>query len=373
MRIPSLAKYAFLFSLVVGLASAAPVTATGLLNCASIFSGTYAGNTLANFTDFSGILNISILIVLMEFAILSVTYAFGAAFQLESLLNFSKTELLEGIFNLIIIVAVGVSIAGAFPAMQFFLNIASLAPNSPPPIGAHSAADIFVNLCGGIDSHIVYNGFTNWLGLVANLYVANTLSSLNIILFPNSWGYAYQPLAGLALLIQLLWDDQAAYFGTMFFGMFLIVLLFVIYFLFPIFLYVGLALRAFPWTRPAGGSLIALFFAFYIIFPSLMYPFVAASVPGGGVCSSAGDPLCQSGDFAKTSLVGLIGALGNNFNMGQAYYVDVVDFIGGFFGVGLNMLGLFIALVIAYELVEKIGSLLGAPSMSAQRALSRIL
>ena len=81
-------------------------------------------------------------------------------------------------------------------------------------------------LCQQISTNIIDNGFANWLGILLNLFIANTLQSLNVLVIPNSYGYAYEPAAGLAFLIQLLWDDQAAFFGTMFFGMFMIVLLF---------------------------------------------------------------------------------------------------------------------------------------------------
>jgi hypothetical protein len=372
MRIDiSILRYAFLISLLIGFASA---SFPSLINCYQIFKpppNPYAG-ALANLTDYSGMANIVLLIVILDFSILSVAYAFGTAFQITNLTTFAQTELLEGVFNVIIFAAIGFGILSVYPAIAFFINVAQLGSSGPVAVPS-SSLGIYTQLCSYISSNIINSGFTNWLGLIVNLYIANTMQSANLLAIPNSFGYAYQPFAGIALLIQLLWDDQAAFFGTMFFGMFLVSLLFIIYYLFPIFLYAGIALRSFPWTRAAGGSLVALFIAFYIVFPALMFPFLASTHPGPGICSAgAANPLCNPGSFAGNSISGLMSGL-SNFNFGVTYYLDIVDFVSGFFYVGLNMFGLVIALLISYEIVEKIGSILGAPSMNAQRALSRIL
>ncbi len=375
----SILRLAFLASMLVGLASAA---SPSLITCTGpngIFSAQYAG-VLAGITSYTGLANIAILIVLVDFSIMSVAYAFGTAFQITNLINFAKTELLEGVFNVAILAAVGIAILSVYPAMAFFINIAQLSSTAPPPLPGNSLG-IYSALCNDISVNIINPGFTNWIGLTITLFTANTLQSINILAIPNSYGYAYQPFAGLALLIQLLWDDQTAFFGTMFFGMFLVVLIFVIYYLFPLFLYTGIALRSFPWTRAAGGSFVALFIAFYIIFPALMLPFVSTTStlgicapPTGG--STYVNPLCNTGSFtvgSVRSILSFVNPFGHPFNFGEVYYADVTEFVSGFFQIGLNMFGLVIALLISYEIVEKIGSILGAPSMSAQRALSRIL
>lgn len=367
----------FLLSVLAGVANAGSI-----INCNQIFSSTYAG-PIATFlygaggNNFSGIADICILLVMLDFSIVSVIYAIGTGFNLNNLVNFSKTELVEGVFNLIILVAVGGTALAVYGAVVFFANVGqaglttygTVAYVAPPA----TAQGMFVNLCTGIDSNIMWLGFTNWAWLVVNLFSANIYSSINVLVIPNSWGYAYQPFGGYSLLVQLLWDDQAAYFGAMFFGMFLVALLFVIYYLFPIFLFTGLALRSFPWTRAAGGSFIALFVAFYIIFPALMYPFVTGT--SGEILCSTGHItlLCEGamGSFHSTALSSLVSGFNENF--GDQYYLDVTGFAGGWFGIGLAMFGLVIALLISYEIVEKLGSILGAPSISAQRALSRIL
>ncbi len=383
MRIPTMPLISVsLLLMLVGITSAAPSFV--LINCQSLFANgisSYSG-PIGAVTSFLGIVNICIILMLVDFSILSVAYAIGSGFQIDTLTNFAKQEILEGVLNVAILVAIGLTAISVYPAMNFMVNIAQLGqPNAGALTGLTgqpiaSSVDVYYALCSNIDTNIITSGFTNWLQLIVTLYIANFLQSINILVIPNSYGYAYQPFAGVALLVQLLWDDQTAFFGTMFFGMFMIVLLFVIYYLFPIFLYVGLALRSLPWTRAAGGSLIAMFIAFYIVFPALILPFVVLSTSNTStVCggTNAGSPLCHQQNFLSASISGIIDAMGNSFDLGQFYYTDVVGFVEGFWYIGINLFGLVVALLISYELVEKIGGLLGSSSISAQRALSRVL
>lgn len=417
MRIAiSILRYALLISLLVGVVSAA-----NLINCDALFSPQYAGN-LATLTDYTGMANITLMIVLLDFSIMSVLYAISMLvptsgqlypFQTSNLQSFVKTELLEGVFNVIILVAVGFGALSVSGAIIFFVNVAQL--GSSAPIMVPPGTGIYPLLCSYINTNIMNTGFTNWFSLIVNLYVANTMETFTVIFMPNSYGFAYQPFVGMTALVQLLWDDQSAFLGVMFFGAFLTILLFIIDFLFPIFLYVGLALRSFPWTRAAGGSMIAMFFAFYIVFPALMVPFLVLTHPGPGICGGGGNgsglnpfdfndgwngpgiydnipgtafigtraqynaypaanenPLCSDSDFFGASKAAIVQYLAN-FNYGEVFVSDVVGFVNGFFFIGLNIFGLVIAILISYEIVEKLGSILGAPSMSAQRALSRIL
>ena len=369
-NLPILTLLVALFALIAIVHAAGSVA---LLNCNQIFSSKYAG-PLAGLTDYSGMVSICIAIIMLDFSILSVVYALGTAFNINNMTTFARTELLEAVFNVIILTAVGVSTLSVLPAMQFFIEIVKYFIPSVPAIAASGPVSVFSGLCSYINLNIVTAGFENWLSLVGKLLISNILQSVNFIVMPNSWGYAYMPFGGIPPYIQVLWDDQAAFFGTMFFGMFLIAMHFIINYLFPIFLYVGLALRSFPWTRAAGGSLIALFIAFYIIFPALMFPFLAVSTPGPGICHSGStDPLCTTG----------INLLGGNLltffsdivttNLGEMYYLEMTEFVSQFFYIGLNILGLVIALLVAYEMVEKIGGLLGTTSLNAQRAFGRVL
>lgn len=344
-----------------------------LIDCTQVFSSTYAG-PLAGLTNYSGIVSICMAIIMLDFSILSVVYALGTAFNINNMVSFARTELLEAVFNVIILAAIGFATLSVFPAMQFFISIVEYFVPAVPSLSVSGPTGVFSGLCGYISTNIATSGFDNWLSLVVKLFSANIAQSINLIVMPNSWGYAYMPFGGIPPFIQVLWDDQAAFFATMFFGMFLIVMLFVISYLFPIFLYVGLALRSFPWTRAAGGSLIALFIAFYIIFPALMFPFLATVNPGPGICSTGStDPLCNTGfSISGGNMLSFITNLLTT-NLGSLYYSEMTEFVSQFFYIGLNILGLVIALLVAYEMVEKIGGLLGTTSLNAQRAFGRVL
>ena len=346
---------------------------------------------LSGITGYSSIISVALLIILVVLMVSGIAYAFGFAFHIDSLLNFAKTEFLESAANLVIIAAVGVLIAFAAAPLYFFSNLASLQSgiNSLPSSGSSQA--LYTNLCGDIQNNIILTGLSNWFGVFLNLYITNFFAvnappngGLTLHLMPNGFGIAFSPFQGMSVVTQMLWDEQLTYFGTVFMGMFIIVLLFLVYFLFPIFFYVGIALRSFPWTRPAGGSLIALFIAFYVIFPALMYPFLvgnnvngAVNPNGGrGFCSNSQfshqfGNMCNSGSLLTTSFTKYASLI--NFDFGDLYYAQVYGFINGIEQVGISLVGLIIALIISYELVEKIGSLLGSPSLQGSRALSRIL
>ena len=371
------------------------LTTPGEPSLASITGGGAGGVQTSNVgtNPLISIVSISLLIILVVLTITGLVYAVGYAFQIETLLTFAKTEIAEAFINLLIIAAVAGGISLAVAGVYFFANFAAL--NGAAAItSSTSAYDLYTSICNNVQNSIVVAGLTNWFGVFMNLYITNFFASgsppqggLALHFMPNGFGFAFSPFQGLALVTTLLWDMQTIYFGTMFLGMFIIMLLFLIYFLFPLIFYVGIALRSFPWTRPAGGSLIALFIAFYIVFPALIYPFSMPAHTGSdpdagkGFCAladahasdfSAGMlQLCTSHSFLIASSQDYTSLI--DFNFGDIYYDTVYSFITGIEFSGLNLVGLIIALLISYELVEKIGGLLGSPSLQGSRALSRIL
>lgn len=141
-------------------------------------------------------------------------------------------------------------------------------------------------------------------------------------------------------------------------------LLYLLYSIFPVFLYVGILLRSFPWTRAAGGTFIAMFIAFYIVFPGL-YPFslymqsiyITLSVPSSGLTG-----------FSLSSLGTLLPYLS-----GTAMLTEIGQFAQTVAFVGLQLMGVLIGLVVSLDLVEAIAKLLGAPSMHTRSLLGKIL
>lgn len=342
-------------------------------------------------TGFGSIVSLCMVIILAMLTVVGAAYAFGYAFRIEVLLNFSKAEIIECIANVAIVAAVGTSMAFSSPTIFWFANLAALGQGTSTSI-PYGASAMYTTLCSGLYNNVILAGLQNFAGVFLNLYVTNFFAEgnppqggLTIHAMPNGMGVAFAPFQGVAVMTTELWDSQTTYFGTVFMGMFLIVLLFIIYFLFPLFLYVGIALRSFPWTRPAGGSLIALFISFYLVFPALMYPFAAASSSTPGTDPYIGKGFCQNSQFntqfaslCDTSSFLSLHSFGDylsliNFNFGSMYYSDIYSFIEGIEYVGLDLVGLIIAMLISYEMVEKLGAVLGAPSLQGSRALSRII
>ena len=377
-----------LLSLAMGQSSSSTqnLLSTPTAICGQIFpsnpSQSYAGKiaTIANYNSF---VSISILIILMVFTVLSIVYAIGYSFQFQSLTTFAKTEFLENGINLIILAAVGGTMALAWPGLNFFAGIAGLSSTSA--VVQPSTLAFFTQICNNINTNVINSGFSNWFGVFSALFFTNALASgsppsggFGVYLMPNLLGVAFLPFQGLSVLQQLLWDEQSAYFGSMMLGMFLIVLLFIIYYLFPLFFYVGIALRSFPWTRAAGGSFIALFIAFYIIFPAILFPFT--SIQGTVLCNQSNTKatsLCNSETLINQEanpsafLHDLESMLFSDY--GSIYYQNIYAFAVGLEATGVNLFGFIISLLISYEAVEKLGGILGAPSLQGSRALSRIL
>ena len=395
----SILLFAIILSTTVSAASSAPQP---IVDCTSIFSSGPQNPylpVLSGITGYGHIVSVALLVVLMMLLVLGVAYALGFAFHIDALMNFSRTEMLEAFGNILIIAAVGTGMHLVPAAIHFFTGLAALNTGSSTASTSSTSA-FYINLCSNFQDNMIIAGLENWVGIFLNLYITNFFATgsppnggLTIHLMPNSFGIAFVPFQGMSLVTTLLWDAQLTYFGSMFMGMFLIILLFIIYFLFPIFLYVGIALRSFPWTRPAGGSFIALFIAFYIVFPALIYPFSVvgpASDPamGKGFCSQnfnsasgTSQPsqlpqsmqiLCDgSSSFLTNSWSKYLNLI--TFNFGDLYYDDVYSFVIGVEFTGINMVGLIIAMLISYEMVEKLGNILGAPSVQGSRALGRLL
>lgn len=383
-----------LLSLIIGVTLSQSTSSSSLnpiVSCPDLFatSGNQYLPALAGITGYGSIVGIAGLIILVVLMISGVAYALGFSFHSDTLLNFSRTEILEAAGNLVILAVVGGAMAFAAAPMIFFANLAGLqaGTSSAIPSNVHS---LYVNLCENTQNNIVLSGLSNWFGVFLNLYVSNFLAvgappegGFTLHLMPNGYGIAFSPFQGISVVTALLWDEQMTYFGAMFMGMFIIVFLFMIYFLFPIFFYVGIALRCFPWTRAAGGSFIALFIAFYIIFPSLMYPFVVSNVVNSVVNPNAGQGFCNSSQFSGQfgSLCdtgGLLSSLSKytdlfNLQFGSLFYAQIYGFVNGIEQVGISLVGLIISMLISYELVEKLGNMLGSPSLQGSRLLGRIL
>lgn len=391
-----------------GISAQGITVAQDIFNCDSLFStgsATLGGQSLVSASGvlvpsnsasngaYIGMLDIAIVLVLMMFAILGVVYAIGSAFGINKLIDFVKRESVESLANIIIIVVIFVGGFAVFNnAIIFFANLAAAGVGSAPATITSSGAplstsQVFTQTCWNYENSIINGNLINYFNVVELLFLVHIILNLQVNLNPNGFGFIIQPYAGVQTLQTTVWSEEAISFGIIGIGALLILLLFVVYWLFPIFFYAGIVLRSFPWTRAAGGSMLALFISFYIIFPALLYTFSAFSTGNAAICGSGSQAatlkLCTAGsDIGKlllqehVTLSTVSDAAGSVFgasSFGTAMYDNVTDFTNEVSSSILQMAGVLLSLIIAYDLLEFLGDVLGSPSLQSNRILSKVL
>lgn len=357
-----------------------------VIDCSGLFTGSVAGTSagLGKLTNFEGgFLGIALLLVLMTMSILGIAWAIGYGFGIEKVMSFVKSEVLESFMNLVVIAIIAVGGIGIFvPAIIFLANAAVVGGHSgvvPLSTGPNALANMYVGICNNIQANMITLSIENWLGVFVGLFINQIITSFSVAFGPNGFGVGFHPFWGYTAHQEVFWLEQTSFLAGMEFGIFIIMTLFVIYALFPLFLYLGLILRAFPWTRAAGGSFIALFIAFYIFFPALIYPFSVSASPAAGsyICgptssSNQSIPLCHTHSFLTIQkLSDIIAPLSTP--LGAVAYQNLEDYVNGMAYVGLQLIGFVIALIISYDLVEQLAGILGAPSVQARRIFSRVV
>ena len=224
--------------------------------CGSLFSqstsvlGSGGGSSPAFY-----IIEVALTIAVSVLLILGVLYAIGYGFGIDSLKAFVRTEYLESVFNLAMIVFISGGLAFAGSAVSFLSSVAGIGQTTTAPVTTISSA------YGAICTNYVNYGAATVLDyaveMSARLTVLDIFKNAFIIIEPNEFGFDGLFFSGLQPVdnIYSLQIDFYMAMAGMFIG--IPVLLWMIYVLFPWFLYVGVLLRAFPWTRAAGGSFLA--------------------------------------------------------------------------------------------------------------------
>ncbi|MGC8547545.1 MAG: hypothetical protein ACP5MC_00895 [Candidatus Micrarchaeia archaeon] len=384
MKIRLFAVMLLAFILAASLAKAQPFGAASSF-CSSAMSDLTI-NGLNN--GESTLLSISLLIVIAVLTLLAIIYAIGRAFGIGILLRFTQKEIIESIFNVFIIALAVGGLAFADNAISFLSTLSAAASTVPTTIlPASSAQQIFSGICENyLGAGLAQlNEFANLIGATATV---NALQAINLNfgisadVFNVDIGFA--PFKGIYPFSQFLstelWiivDITAIYAGIGIFAL-------VIYALLPIFFYVGVLLRAIPWTRPAGGALLALFFSFYIVFPSLLVTFSSslvqmqpASASVLGTFDSAttiveeAEPSANLASFVENLLSGSLGIIDTAIN---GNFMAAISYLEATLGNALlQLVGLVISLLISFDLLEGLGDLLGAPSLQSNRLLKNVI
>lgn len=324
---------------------------------------------------FGGVISVSFLIVLLVLSLLGIVYAIGTALDIDALKKFVKSEFLQSLANVAILGAIGAGLAFSSGLILFISNIAALGGQvigvSPPVSG--NAQTIYMSLC---TTYLEYNvdSLISPTGYIVETYsqqvILSAFQSLNIDLEPNRFGFEVQPFAGLEPVIGVIGEQLGIFMAIV--GVFIGIslFLFLIYSLFPIFLYAGILLRSFPWTRAAGGSLIVLFIAFYIVFPAILYPFSVYTA--GSFMPISGLSLVDVFSFSLSAVIPLSYLFANPLT-GNPVLNEIRSFSGAISGLAVLLLGIVISVAVSFDVVEILGDLLGAPSLQAKKMLENVI
>ena len=317
-------------------------------------------------STYEGMLSIASIIILAVLSVMAMAYAIGYSMRIDSITNYVKREFAEQVANIIIIAAIVGMTALTFNGIVFITSIATFgmmpvssqssgvsSQNSgvivQPVVIPSSTKAFYESICNNFAGYF-YSFLGNSIAGLIQLDILNAMSGISLNLMPNNFGISMQPFNGMTPI--------SVVFSSLFFvsitfyviTVLIVFLTFIIYALFPIFLYLGVLLRVFPWTRAAGGAFLALFISFYIIFPALIYPFSLVAI----------SPTVQ-----VRSIVSIFGGLISLFaTLGFSIFnLMISGFVGAMIGsYAFALIGIAIAFLIAYDSLEAFAQLLGAPA-----------
>ncbi len=336
----------------------------------------------------NAMLEMTILIISVMIAIVGLLYAIAYAFGIEKLLIFTRAEIGEMVLTGAVV----------FIFLMFFNVFSSSAsgPNSIVNIYGYDCTTM-VSASLGLIAPLIQLSITN--------LILHTISHVTVTLEPVFMGFSVSPFAGFEIIANPL-NIAIGISGLVIMLMLgMSVVLGIIYSFFPIFLYLGIVLRALPWTRAAGGAFLGLFAGLFIMFPLMLYfglmgptafacsssstASSAATPSSSSTTTSASSSSTSSSCYSSSTAVNNIN---NDFKPGAissitAALSNMVTIISGGILIPpfkflvkeiiepvLYTLIIYIfSLLIAFDFMEEVGDLLGAPSLSSEHALKKVI
>jgi len=284
-------------------------------------------------------------VVSMMLALVSLAYMIGIGFHLPKLQAWAKDELYQALASVLLSVLL----------ISFVLTIDTTMQNmyggDPFDIAIRYIQDVTLALTSFFTSIVSFD------------VVFQILKSMLLKAMPSQTGFTINPFVGVAPLTQLMSMAMEAILGGM--GLMLGMSAFLLFIKtqLPIILPIGLALRAFPWSRPAGGALIAVFIGFYVFFPFLwvfdrqIYLEVS---PSTNLLISA---MSSSLGSVGTCLLNLIACFSNTSNWGAGTLLTMINSVAYpsiyymfIFVLLLPMFNLIMVLILINELAKIFGS-----------------
>jgi len=328
------------------------------------------------------------LIMLVVLLAMAILYMISTVANLPGLTNTVKSELAE-------VAATGIVIAvcfgGFFAASQLGGANSGLAFSGP-------SKNIFVQDCAILSGASTALVAPSFLLSVTDSFLNQTVANTRVTLQPSGFGFSIQILKGLQMLPSTI-DPLLSATSLISIALLSVTfLLGLIYSLFPIFLYAGIVLRAFPWTRAAGGVFIAVFIGFFMVFPILLYVtlnnfgvvtvqrinnYTAQSNNAVGNFIS-GNVFVTNSFVSSASAPGTIGGLMKGLwamepvCLASTPALQCHGLVNGYINAFLEpsfftILGVIFSLVITLDITDVLADLLGAPTLQAATLLGKVL
>ncbi len=351
--------------------------------CNSVFSSSIGGGGSGygvlqiGPNPFYSLMLSAMLLLLLMFNIGAFLYLIGSALRIDRLVRFGKTEIGE-----IVVTAIVVFIfLGSFQLINFstYSVAGGLGPNVQVP------QNHFLNLAPGTTSPDVFysdclslanatNGAISDIVDLMEVQQSNTFfGSFSYGLVWANFGFTgIAPLGGLSQSTAVLNSIANVAFLLVGVDLGISVILGFFFAILPLFFYLGIVLRSFPWTRAAGGAFLGLFVGFYIVFPLLLYLLISSvqitTVAGAAytpqdLCQQTG--LCQGGLNSFSAFFPSAQNLG--FGLAAAFVFGVIG------SLSYILLGIIISFIISYDFMEAAGDLLGAPALSSSQTLRNVI
>jgi hypothetical protein len=196
-------------------------------------------------------LSITFAVMSVVLALVSLAYMIGTGFHLPKLQAWAKDELYQALAGGLLTILI----------VSFVLTLDAT-------MVAIYGQDPFTIAVNYINSLITALGI--FFGSVVALdAVFGIFQSLALKAMPSQTGFNINPFTGLSPLTSMLSLAMEAILGGMGLMLGQSAFLSFIKTQLSILLPIGLALRAFPFSRPAGGAMMAVFLGFYVFYPFL--------------------------------------------------------------------------------------------------------
>ncbi|MGC8694642.1 MAG: hypothetical protein ACP5RI_03450 [Candidatus Micrarchaeia archaeon] len=339
------------------------------------------------------ILLFAFLIMLMMTFVIAITYLIGYSFKIDRLVKFSKSEFGEIIVTGIIIAVIG--------GLMGIANT-SVSNNNQSTASIQNLNTVYTRICNNF-----YQGSLNTIANVKTLLVSNVFLQLISALtfnfepftqnFFEKIGYgvgvgwepsSFTPFSGLGMIYGVFMTNLIGVdMGLSVIQIIISFLLAIFFAMLPIFFYLGIVFRAFPWTRAIGGTFIALFIAFYLAFPMIIF---AMLMPPCNPTPGASNSCISLAQLVTGSPTGTFSNAISSMTFSFNPVSLVTQFITGWNWSGFmedfnsiiyntiapaiyNIFAIIVAFIISYDLLEGLGDLLGAPSLSSKHALKKLI